>query len=535
MPIRPTDTEVRQTTSLTHRVSIGLISISLSLMSLALGLTLLTLPLPTSVFIATPPSAQSVPSSATAVTLNWTAPGDDGNIGRAASYNLRFSTSPITDGNFSQATAVTTVPPPSPAGSTEAMTIIGLQPATTYFFALKTTDAAGNVSALSNVASKTTASLPAACVPTYACSEFSACSSTGQQTRTCTVSNGCDSRVDEPVTTQACTPPATTTASEAVPAVHLTSHIIAVAAAPGTNPIFRIIDPKTHKVFRQVLAFNIRDRHGVNVAVGDLDGDHVPDVAAGTGAGTDAQVKLFSKTGQELAHFNPYSTSRRTGVAVAVADINGDGKDELLTIPATGTSQLRAFQYNPETKKFTALAQTFVYNKRETNGFTLATGDLNNDGRADVVVAPRTRGRSVTVMTLEGENNLRRLSSFRPYPTLFRSGLTVTVGDINGDGRQDIMTAAGPGYYTDVRVFDYQGHMLTSFRPTSRTYLGGITMSTLDVNSDGVDELITGTYQNGLPGLRYYHYSGLTKRFSQIASYYAYKTGLRVGLRLSSK
>src|SRR5690242_17292972 len=106
MTPRPTDIEVREKTSVAHRVSIGLIAISLSLISLALGLTLLTMPLPSSVFLAVPVVQQSVPSTATAATLTWTAPGDDANTGQASSYDLRYSTSPITASNFSQMTPV---------------------------------------------------------------------------------------------------------------------------------------------------------------------------------------------------------------------------------------------------------------------------------------------------------------------------------------------------------------------------------------------------------------------------------------------
>ncbi len=84
-------------------------------------------------------------------TLRWTAPGDDGQVGRARAYVLRYSTTPITSANFDRATMVVT-PPPGPAGSRETLTVHGLAPDARYYFALQAMDDAGNWSALSNVA-----------------------------------------------------------------------------------------------------------------------------------------------------------------------------------------------------------------------------------------------------------------------------------------------------------------------------------------------------------------------------------------------
>jgi chitodextrinase len=91
------------------------------------------------------------------VTLTWTAVGDDGSVGVAAAYDLRYSTSPIvTEGDFAAATAVPGLPAPKVAGSAETFTVHGLTPSTNYWFAIKARDEVPNWSALGNVASFTT-------------------------------------------------------------------------------------------------------------------------------------------------------------------------------------------------------------------------------------------------------------------------------------------------------------------------------------------------------------------------------------------
>jgi len=89
--------------------------------------------------------------------LNWTAPGDDGMSGTASAYDLRWSNQPIDASNFGSAAPVSPQPVPSGrAGRSESYVLLGLTPSTTYFFALRARDDAGNWSGLSNVVTATT-------------------------------------------------------------------------------------------------------------------------------------------------------------------------------------------------------------------------------------------------------------------------------------------------------------------------------------------------------------------------------------------
>lgn len=93
------------------------------------------------------------------INLSWTAPGDDGTSGTATNYDIRYLTENITDSNWSSATQVSGEPTPASAGSNETMTVSGLSSATTYYFAIKTSDEVPNVSELSNVSSGATLEL----------------------------------------------------------------------------------------------------------------------------------------------------------------------------------------------------------------------------------------------------------------------------------------------------------------------------------------------------------------------------------------
>lgn len=92
-------------------------------------------------------------TNSSSCTLIWTAPGDDGVAGTASAYNLRYSVdSAQLVNSFDAADSALGIPSPSPAGSRDSFTVNNLLDGTTYYFAIKTIDDAGNVSPISNIA-----------------------------------------------------------------------------------------------------------------------------------------------------------------------------------------------------------------------------------------------------------------------------------------------------------------------------------------------------------------------------------------------
>jgi phosphodiesterase/alkaline phosphatase D-like protein len=84
------------------------------------------------------------------VILSWSATGDDSTVGRASSYTLKYSTGTINESNWNAAATYASVPAPLAAGTTETMTMTGLEPGQKYYVALKAYDEVSNGSGLSN-------------------------------------------------------------------------------------------------------------------------------------------------------------------------------------------------------------------------------------------------------------------------------------------------------------------------------------------------------------------------------------------------
>lgn len=91
-------------------------------------------------------------TASSSCTLVWTAPGDDGQVGTAAAYNLRYSPdSAQLVNNFESAISVVGLPLPKQGGSEESFTVNDLLDGAVYYFAIKTVDEAGNISGISNI------------------------------------------------------------------------------------------------------------------------------------------------------------------------------------------------------------------------------------------------------------------------------------------------------------------------------------------------------------------------------------------------
>ena len=85
------------------------------------------------------------------VLLTWSAPGDDGNTGKAAAYDARHSTSPITSENFSQADTLGGLPAPEIKGTQQNVYATNLPGSSTQYFAIRAADESGNWSSLSAI------------------------------------------------------------------------------------------------------------------------------------------------------------------------------------------------------------------------------------------------------------------------------------------------------------------------------------------------------------------------------------------------
>lgn len=201
---------------------------------------------------------------------------------------------------------------------------------------------------------------------------------------------------------------------------------------------------------------------GVYVAAGDVNADGKPDIAVATGVSSNEVKVISGATGALLADLLPYGAGFTGGARVALGDINGDGKADLITVPGSGSvANVKAFSG----ADFSVLANFNAYDPSFTLGAFVAAGDVNGDGKADIVTGPDAGGAS-NVKVFDGSNPSNLLASFFAFTPSFVGGTRVAAGDVNADGRADLFAAQGPGGATLVSGFSGADlSLLTSFQP----------------------------------------------------------------------
>ena len=236
---------------------------------------------------------------------------------------------------------------------------------------------------------------------------------------------------------------------------------------------------------------------GVRVATGDVNGDGVMDVITGAGPGAGPHVKVFNgTTGALLASFFAYAPAFSGGVFVAAGDVNGDGRADIVTGPAGGApAHVKVF--NGAT--LGELRSFFAYPTGFTGGVRVAAGDVDGDGRADLVTGTGPGG-GPHVKVFDDTTGAET-TSFFAYAPAFSGGVFVAAGDVNGDGRADVITGAGPGAGPHVKAFSgMDTSTLASFFAYETSFNGGVRVGAADVNGDGRADIATGAGPGGPSG-----------------------------------
>jgi hypothetical protein len=202
-------------------------------------------------------------------------------------------------------------------------------------------------------------------------------------------------------------------------------------------------------VIREFYAYHAGFAGGVFVAAGDFNGDGRADIVTAAGAGGGPHVKVFDgATGAVLGSFFAYSANFAGGVHVAVGDLDGIGPAEIITGAGPGGGpHVRVFRH--QGTPHPSFSDRFVYHAGFAGGVYVAAGDVDGDGRAEIITGAGPGG-GPHVRVFDQSWNL--VSEFYAYAANFQGGVRVGAMDINGDNRREVITAAGPGGGPHVRA-----------------------------------------------------------------------------------
>ena len=283
---------------------------------------------------------------------------------------------------------------------------------------------------------------------------------------------------------------------------------IAIGPGQGGPSVANVYSP-SGQYQQTIQAFDPAFTGGVRTATGDFNRDGVLDIAVGTGPGTTAFVRVIDgKTGADLFDVFPFENFTG-GVFVTSGDINGDGADELVITPDQGGGP-RVIAYSGIT--FQPLISYFGINDPNfRGGARAAVGDINGDGFADVAVSagfqggPRISIWDGKSLTAKAFKNIT--PDFFAFDPSLRNGAFVAIGDVNGDGKADLIAGAGPGGAPHVKIFSGADILNPAIGPANAVPFanffagdsnnrGGVRVAVKSLDNDLKADLITGVGDN---------------------------------------
>jgi VCBS repeat-containing protein len=284
---------------------------------------------------------------------------------------------------------------------------------------------------------------------------------------------------------------------------------------------------------------------GIRVAVGDLNGDGVPDIITAPGPTTGAAQRVRAFDGVTGAPLNgslgtgifPFGSTYKGGIQVAVGDVNGDGTPDIVVSAdsVSASPQVHVINGLTGTNFPNWLGGFSPFTGTSFGGVRVAVGDVNGDGKADIITSPGAGAPTVKVYNAAAATlSTGLIRSFSAYTTNVSGGVFVAAGDLDGDGRAEIVTGAATNPNGQVRIFNgTTGTVLRSLTLTGPGLSGPARVALGDINGDGRLDLVVGQANAGGSKARVYDAVTLSEMFAGL-SLFTYGGGYNQGLFVAS-
>ncbi|MDY3554722.1 FG-GAP-like repeat-containing protein [Gemmata sp. JC717] len=269
---------------------------------------------------------------------------------------------------------------------------------------------------------------------------------------------------------------------------------VAVGSDAGPVTTVQVFDPRTGALLQTLFPFELYNG-GAKVATGDVDNDGISDIIVSAGAGAPGgHVKVYS--GANYAQIASFFTfpGYTGGVNVAAGDVDNDGFADVVVGTAVANDHVKALSgralLSGASPDFSTLASFFAYGGGNPVGVTVAAGDVDGDGRADIVTGSATFAGHVKAFNAAGQ----LLGSYFAYGTGYLGGIFVAAGDVDGDGRAEIITGATNAPH--VKVLTRNGAERASFfaytNANGTPAPFGVRVGTVDRDRDRLADILTG-------------------------------------------
>lgn len=290
------------------------------------------------------------------------------------------------------------------------------------------------------------------------------------------------------------------------------------------QPQVRIFNTKGIKE-EEFLVYDINFRGGFSVTSGDIDGDGQKEIITGAGVGGGPHVRIF-KSSKNILSFFAFHPNFRGGIDVASGDIDGDKIDEIVVSQKSqGQAWVKVYKIYGGREK--VLSEFLAYNAYFEGGANVACGDIDGDGKKEVITGAGTGG-GPHIRVFSGNGKDLGINIF-PYPMDFRGGIDVASANFDLDKKEEIVTSVKKFGTARIKIYkvNKEKTILSEFLAFNEKFLGGANVEAGDINNDGKPEIIIGAGSGGGPHILGFDLSG-----HPIINFMAYPQDFRGGVNV---
>jgi hypothetical protein len=244
--------------------------------------------------------------------------------------------------------------------------------------------------------------------------------------------------------------------------------IYAGYSGPDTTVYVSDRDGNSKAIFQ---AYGDNFHGGVNLATGDVKEEKGFEIITGAGYGGGPHVRILNLEGIVLGQFFAYDENFRGGVNVAVGDINGDGQAEIITGAGKGGGpQVRVWNADGQ-----VLGQFFAYDENFRGGVNVAVGLPgfdDNPNSPQILTGPQSGMPGI----VRSFNNTGILKKEIMVFDKFQGGVNLSLLDMDQDGYDEIVVGAGPGGGPHVKIYKAGNKLYDSFYAFSPEMDSGVSV-----------------------------------------------------------
>ncbi len=263
---------------------------------------------------------------------------------------------------------------------------------------------------------------------------------------------------------------------------------------------------------------------GFNLAWGDLDGDREGELITLPKEGNRALLQAFTDSGSLLAKKRVFSKDFKSGARIAVGDIDGNGKDEIVV---AGPKRIKVYRYRSKKDDFKLITSKSVYGDDFEGDLQVVLGQVNDNDKLEILVGPNTGQGNLKIYKFTS-SKLSLIGQEETHVNEF-DGLSIAVGDINNKGRAEIAVAAN-GLIKFYRFTSSKEVKFVKKKRPYKNYYGDLDIALGDLNGKPKTELVVAP-QGGQDLLKVYKFKS-NNTFELLDKKEPYGEGYNYGMQV---